>query len=85
MPLDGGVSSDIWRIEIGARRYCLKRPYWYMPRRGYARWDGKLDRIIDIVEEVQHHGLPLTITVPTLKRPLPLKVAELLVKVQPLT
>ncbi|MFZ3242836.1 MAG: phosphotransferase, partial [Pseudolabrys sp.] len=25
VPLDGGVSSDIWRIEIGARRYCLKR------------------------------------------------------------
>ncbi|MGC1793863.1 MAG: phosphotransferase, partial [Pseudolabrys sp.] len=23
--LDGGVSSDIWRIEIGARKYCLKR------------------------------------------------------------
>ncbi len=25
VPLDGGVSSDIWRIEIGARKYCLKR------------------------------------------------------------
>ncbi len=24
-PLDGGVSSDIWRVEIGARKYCLKR------------------------------------------------------------
>src|SRR4029434_1751094 len=25
VPLDGGVSSDIWRVEIGARKYCLKR------------------------------------------------------------
>ena len=25
VPLDGGVSSDIWRIEIGAQKYCLKR------------------------------------------------------------
>jgi aminoglycoside phosphotransferase (APT) family kinase protein len=25
IPLDGGVSSDIWRVEIGTRRYCLKR------------------------------------------------------------
>lgn len=24
-PLDGGISSDIWRVEIGARKYCLKR------------------------------------------------------------
>jgi aminoglycoside phosphotransferase (APT) family kinase protein len=24
-PLEGGVSSDIWRVEIGARKYCLKR------------------------------------------------------------
>lgn len=24
-PLDGGVSSDIWRVEIGERKYCLKR------------------------------------------------------------
>lgn len=25
VPLDGGISSDIWRVEIGARKYCLKR------------------------------------------------------------
>src|SRR6266516_3647522 len=25
VPLDGGVSSDIWRVEIGAQKYCLKR------------------------------------------------------------
>src|SRR6202035_3971212 len=25
VPLDGGVSSDIWRIEIGAQNYCVKR------------------------------------------------------------
>jgi aminoglycoside phosphotransferase (APT) family kinase protein len=25
VPLDGGVSSDIWRVEIGARKYCIKR------------------------------------------------------------
>jgi len=24
-PLDGGISSDIWRVEIGARKYCVKR------------------------------------------------------------
>jgi len=24
-PLDGGISSDIWRVEIGDRKYCLKR------------------------------------------------------------
>jgi aminoglycoside phosphotransferase (APT) family kinase protein len=24
-PLEGGISSDIWRVEIGGRRYCLKR------------------------------------------------------------
>jgi len=24
-PLEGGISSDIWRVEIGDRRYCLKR------------------------------------------------------------
>src|SRR5690348_7260479 len=25
VPLAGGVSSDIWRIDIGGRRLCLKR------------------------------------------------------------
>lgn len=25
VPLEGGISSDIWRVEIGARKYCLKR------------------------------------------------------------
>ena len=25
VPLEGGISSDIWRVEIGARQYCLKR------------------------------------------------------------
>src|SRR5450631_2608524 len=25
VPLAGGVSSDIWRVEIGARKYCIKR------------------------------------------------------------
>ena len=25
VPLDGGISSDIWRAEIGARKYCIKR------------------------------------------------------------
>ena len=24
-PLSGGVSSDIWRITIGSKQYCLKR------------------------------------------------------------
>lgn len=24
-PLEGGVSSDIWLVEIGTRKYCLKR------------------------------------------------------------
>jgi aminoglycoside phosphotransferase (APT) family kinase protein len=25
VPLDGGISSDIWRADIGARKYCIKR------------------------------------------------------------
>ena len=25
MALTGGVSSDIWRVDIGARRFCIKR------------------------------------------------------------
>jgi aminoglycoside phosphotransferase (APT) family kinase protein len=25
VPLDGGVSSDIWRVEIGTKKYCIKR------------------------------------------------------------
>ena len=25
VPLDGGISSDIWRVEIGPRKFCLKR------------------------------------------------------------
>jgi aminoglycoside phosphotransferase (APT) family kinase protein len=25
LPLEGGISSDIWRVEIGTRKYCLKR------------------------------------------------------------
>jgi 5-methylthioribose kinase len=24
-PLEGGVSSDIWRVDIGGKRYCVKR------------------------------------------------------------
>ena len=24
-PLSGGVSSDIWRIAVGNKQYCLKR------------------------------------------------------------
>src|SRR5450759_2446149 len=47
VPLDGGVSSDIWRVEIGARKYCLKRAlaqlkvaqFWEAPiKRNDAEW-----------------------------------------------
>ena len=42
VPLDGGVSSDIWRIEIGARRYCLKRA---LPRLKVAQlWEAPVGR-----------------------------------------
>src|SRR5450756_1318540 len=25
VPLEGGISSDIWLVEIGTQRFCLKR------------------------------------------------------------
>jgi aminoglycoside phosphotransferase (APT) family kinase protein len=41
-PLSGGVSSDIWRIEIGERRYCLKRA---LPRLRVAQlWEAPVER-----------------------------------------
>jgi aminoglycoside phosphotransferase (APT) family kinase protein len=42
VPLDGGVSSDIWRIEIGARRYCLKRA---LPQLKVSQiWEAPIER-----------------------------------------
>src|SRR3984885_8310166 len=41
-PLEGGVSPDIWRIEIGAQRYCLKRP---LPRLKVSQiWEAPIER-----------------------------------------
>lgn len=46
-PLEGGISSDIWRVEIGARAFCLKRALaqlkvatvWQAPvERNEAEW-----------------------------------------------
>src|SRR5262245_24409005 len=42
VPLDGGVSSDIWRIEIGARKYCLKRA---LPQLKVSQiWEAPIER-----------------------------------------
>ena len=41
-PLSGGVSSDIWRITIGSRGYCLKRA---LPRLKVAQlWEAPVSR-----------------------------------------
>jgi aminoglycoside phosphotransferase (APT) family kinase protein len=41
-PLSGGVSSDIWRITIGGREYCLKRA---LPRLKVAQlWEAPVSR-----------------------------------------
>jgi len=41
-PLTGGVSSDIWRITIGSREYCLKRA---LPRLKVAQlWEAPVSR-----------------------------------------
>ncbi|MGD0025832.1 MAG: aminoglycoside phosphotransferase family protein [Xanthobacteraceae bacterium] len=41
-PLGGGISSDIWRVAIGARQYCLKRA---LPQLKVAqRWEAPVER-----------------------------------------
>ncbi len=41
-PLPGGVSSDIWRITVGNKRYCLKRA---LPRLKVAQlWEAPVSR-----------------------------------------
>jgi aminoglycoside phosphotransferase (APT) family kinase protein len=42
VPLDGGISSDIWRAEIGARKYCIKRalPQLKVPQ----LWEAPIER-----------------------------------------
>jgi aminoglycoside phosphotransferase (APT) family kinase protein len=41
-PLAGGVSSDIWRVSIGARQYCLKRA---LPQLRVAQlWQAPVER-----------------------------------------
>jgi aminoglycoside phosphotransferase (APT) family kinase protein len=41
-PLSGGVSSDIWRITVGNKQYCLKRA---LPRLKVAqRWEAPVGR-----------------------------------------
>jgi len=41
-PLSGGVSSDIWRVLVGAERYCLKRA---LPRLRVAQlWEAPVAR-----------------------------------------
>src|ERR1700720_1251960 len=42
VPLDGGVSSDIWRVEVGARKYCLKRA---LPQLKVSQlWEAPIER-----------------------------------------
>jgi aminoglycoside phosphotransferase (APT) family kinase protein len=56
-PLAGGVSSDIWRVDIGGKRYCVKRALarlkvsadWRAPieRNNYeARYLAVVDRLV---------------------------------------
>src|ERR1700730_19023852 len=41
-PLSGGVSSDIWRIAVGNKKYCMKRA---LPRLKVAqRWEAPVGR-----------------------------------------
>ena len=41
-PLSGGVSSDIWRITVGNKQYCLKRA---LPRLKVPQlWEAPVDR-----------------------------------------
>lgn len=41
-PLDGGVSSEIWRVDLGKRRVCIKRA---LPRLKVAqRWEAPVAR-----------------------------------------
>jgi aminoglycoside phosphotransferase (APT) family kinase protein len=41
-PLSGGVSSDIWRIRVGERQYCLKRA---LPRLKVSQlWEAPVSR-----------------------------------------
>src|ERR1700730_8858844 len=41
-PLSGGVSSDIWRITVGNKQYCLKRA---LPRLKVAQlWEAPVGR-----------------------------------------
>jgi aminoglycoside phosphotransferase (APT) family kinase protein len=41
-PLTGGVSSDIWRVETGARQLCVKRALATL--KVAAQWDVSTDR-----------------------------------------
>jgi aminoglycoside phosphotransferase (APT) family kinase protein len=41
-PLSGGVSSDIWQVTVGSKRYCLKRA---LPRLKVAQlWEAPVGR-----------------------------------------
>jgi len=41
-PLDGGISSDIWRVDAGGRAYCIKRA---LPRLKVAQsWSAPIER-----------------------------------------
>jgi len=53
VPLDGGVSSDIWRVEIGARKYCLKRA---LPQLKVSQILGSADRAQRRRMEVARRG-----------------------------
>ena len=41
-PLTGGVSSDIWRVDVGDRKFCVKRALATL--KVAARWDASTDR-----------------------------------------
>jgi len=42
MPLSGGVSSDIWRVETSAGSFCVKRARARL--QVAAQWEAPIDR-----------------------------------------
>ena len=70
-PLAGGVSSDIYLLEAGARRFCVKRA---LPRlKVAALWEAPVERnaaeaaYMRAVERWLPHGVPRR---PAHRRPL---------------
>ena len=64
-PLEGGVSSDIWRITIGNRQYCVKRA---LPKlKVSADWRAPVERSryeaawIEVAEGIAPDAVPVVV------------------------